>query len=280
MKLAVVIVFFHPSEADVDMARVLGSRYEGVIVDNSESSQPEADFGHIEYIANLRNAGIAGAQNAGIAHCLHQLQATHIVFLDQDSRVSPDYPDRMVTEYEKVRRWLPNLGSLGPAIVNQQTGEVYTSDIHHDHHLSPTVIEKSFIISSGSCVSSEVLDVVGMNTDSLFMDFVDSEWCWRARAEGYVCAMTQDIRMSHQVGRKLIHVGPFRDILSAPPRYFFQFRNYLWLTRLAYVPRKWKVLTGLKYLLRMIYVPFTPHGLRSYWNIWRGIIAGFRNPLI
>jgi rhamnosyltransferase len=66
-------------------------------------------------------------------------------------------------------------------------------------------------------------------------------------------------------------------ILSSPGRYFYQFRNYLWLVRRKYVPLQWKIAMGIKYAARFIYFPLCiPSGVACWKNMLKGIRAGFK----
>ena len=86
--IAVVIVLFNPSESDIQNVRELSVVYDGVVVDNSETPCiGEPTIGRLKYVCNKRNLGIAKAQNIGISTLLDQNAYTHIVFLDQDSRL-------------------------------------------------------------------------------------------------------------------------------------------------------------------------------------------------
>jgi len=88
--------------------------------------------------------------------------------------------------------------------------------------------------------------------------------------------MTSTVSINHQVGSKTINLGICRDIASAPFRYYYQTRNYLWLLRRSYVPKRWKITTGIKCFLRLFYVPFfVPQGWKAMHFIMKGIRAGF-----
>ena len=128
-------------------------------------------------------------------------------------------------------------------------------------------------------MSRRVLEDVGLNEEQLFIDFVDSEWCWRAVAKGYRCCMTTNIVMTHHIGRRIITIGPIKDIISSPQRYFYQYRNYLWMLRRPYVPRQWKISVGVKSILRLFYFPFfIKDGWKSWKYMWKGIWKGLSAP--
>lgn len=272
---ATVIILYEPSEAERSNVSRFAQANEGVLIDNSSAACFQAStVGRMRYVWLGGNKGIAAAQNEAVRLLLSEGKYEQIVFLDQDSRVDSDYPEKIVKEMIRAAAEVGDVGIIGPLVVNRQSDEVYSSSIHKDRFVGTDLVERGFIISSGSCVSASVLQRVGLADDRLFIDYVDSEWCWRARAKGYRSVVTCRVRMSHQVGRRLIHIGPFRDIVSAPFRYEYQFRNYLWLLRRQYVPRAWKVATGIKFAIRLFYLPWIKNGLSSWRYAWKGICKG------
>ena len=206
-----------------------------------------------------------------------QPHITHILFLDQASRVGLDYPDAITHEYEQIARQCP-LSLLGPSVENVETGEVFRPVLHEEPPTSEGFIRRREIISSGSCTSVECLREVGLNDAKMFIDYVDFEWCWRAASKGYQCGVTDRLTIRHHVGNKTISILGYLIIVSAPPRYFYQYRNYLWLLRRKYVPLRWKVNMGIKYLARLVYFPFfIRHGSQCWKYMVKGICAGLRS---
>lgn len=280
---ALVIVLFHPSADDIAHVSMLASQVCGAVVDNSDAPCVQTDaIGRMTYICNGKNLGIASAQNIGIRTLLAQhLGLRHIVFLDQDSRLGPDYVAQISEAFDAISRELPRLALLGPTAFRQDDGSEYKSVIHHDPSAATSLpfILRREVISSGSCISTAALADIGLNDEPLFIDYVDFEWCWRARSKGYVCGITPAVRIAHKVGqRELTFPGGYRVIISAPFRYFYQYRNYLWLCRRSYVPRQWKINKGVKLFLRLLYFPILVRGGYARWkHMLRGIKAAFRS---
>ncbi len=263
-KVGVLIVVFHPNEDDIKAkAMRLGNDFCTVLVDNTPGNGIDLGGRNVKHIALHENTGIANAQNRGIEYLAAQ-GCTHIVFFDQDSECSEQYVHDIANEYDRISHQNPKLFLLGPRVVNKTNGEAYRSVVHGEHEDADGFIAKREIISSGSCASTEKLYAVGLLDARLFIDFVDFELCWRAEAEGYVCGITCNVTLPHKVGeRELRFPHGYRVIISAPFRYYYQYRNHLWLCRKAYVPVQWKVNRGAKNMLRMLYFPFLVKGWRS-----------------
>lgn len=276
MQIAVIIILYNPKPTDIDHVRQLAERYRGVVVDNSAMPSLSSDhIGQMDYIFNHGNLGIAEAQNRGMERAMEDGRISHIVFLDQDSRVSAGYPDEIAAQYEAVRARQPRLALLGPTVVRNDSGEEYRSALHKDTAPEDGLIVRRDVISSGSCVATEVLREVGLNDARLFIDFVDFEWCWRAESKGYVCGITPKVQIRHKVGADELRIGQHTVIISAPIRYYYSCRNYLWLLHRTYVPRQWKVAQGVKQLLRFVYFPLLVKGGCKRWKFMvRGWAAG------
>ena len=276
--VAVVLVFYNPSESDIQNARTLSSVYGGVIIDNSDKPfTDETMIGRMRYVCNHKNLGIAEAQNIGIKHILELGGYRHIVFLDQDSRLSASYPQDITSEFIHISSTVTNLASLGPTVSNKDTGEEYRSAIHTYQTDENGFSQRRHIISSGSCIPTKILRDVGFMDGGMFIDYVDYEWCWRAASKGYVCGITSKIHINHKVGKKELHIGNYKIIISAPFRYYYQYRNYFWLIRKKYVPLQWKIATGIKFSLRLVYFPLIVDGGTECWKfIIKGIKHGVR----
>ena len=278
--VAVVIILYNPSNDETANVQKLSEVHSGVIVDNSPEPAFSDDWlGKMHYVPLRENVGIAKAQNIGTRYVLEQTEATHVVFLDQDSTVPSSYPQDIANCFETVKRDFPCLAFLGPSTENKVTGKAYKSVIHKDHALTDDFIPRRELISSGGCTTRAVLEEVGLNEECLFIDYVDFEWCWRAECKGYICGFTPKVIIKHKVGQNTIYVFGYTIIVSSPVRYYYQFRNHLWLSRRGYVPLQWKINHGIKHLARLIYFPILiKSGGKCWKNMVRGLAAGISTP--
>ena len=274
--IGVVIIVFHPNPKLLESKlKQLGGDVAIVVVDNTPNKVIEIEQTNVAYIPLRENTGIANAQNVGIGNLLKR-GCTHVVFFDQDSDFTEKYVRSIVDEYERISTVRENLFLLGPSVINKTNGEEYRSVIHSDKKADQGFVEKREIISSGSCVSMAKLNKVGAMDALLFIDYVDFEHCWRANSKGYVCGITQNVTLPHKVGNNELHFPHgYRVIISAPFRYYYQYRNWLWLCRKGYVPRQWKINTCIKFMSRIIYFPFVVNEWKSIEkNMFKGIHDG------
>ncbi len=271
--VAVIVVLYYSKKANYNS--LFGkSDICLILIDNTPERVLSISGGNVYYIPLKRNRGIAAAQNIGIQKAIEKC-CSHIVFFDQDSVIELNYISDIVAQYEHVEACIGNLFLLGPTVFNGRTGAEYKSVIHKDRVLFAEFIPRQVIISSGSCVSITKILNVGCLRERLFIDYVDFEWCWRANRMGLVSGITPSVKLRHFVGQKEFKIFGQLVIISSPFRYFYQYRNYLWLLRKKYVPFRWKVNTGIKFILRIIYFPFCIKNWQQIeCNMWKGIWYG------
>lgn len=270
--VGIVIVLYNPAPHDLERLYALARSVRGAVVDNSETPLFDPSrAGRMTYIALGRNCGIAHAQNAGISALQRQEGIDYIIFLDQDSSFSVEFIERLYHTFQNVSAH--RLAALGPQIIDEASDRPAASPFHPSAYDSEGLCLVREIISSGSIVRKAVFDEIGLMDDSLFIDYVDFEWCWRARSHGYSVGRTANVSLPHTVGRRTLRLGRYEVPISAPQRYYYQFRNFLWLSRRRYVPFQWKMATGIKTLLRFFYIPFIT-GCGTMKHILRGLKDG------
>ncbi|WP_297095249.1 glycosyltransferase [uncultured Draconibacterium sp.] len=231
---------------------------------------------NILYSPLRENRGIAEAQNIGIKKAKRIEGITHILFLDQDSRIRKDFPLKMIEEYDKVINQVPKLAAIGPTPINIVSNTPYKQEKNTPDNKELDYHFASKLISSGMLISLKTIEDVGMMDSSLFIDTVDFEWCWRANAKGYKCCMTNRVEMLHKVGEKDYSLFGYKILLSSPSRYYYQYRNLIILLKRNYVPINWKFKNILKKIFFLVYIPLVaPNSKKIISNMIQGIKDGF-----
>lgn len=269
-----IIVFYNPS---IDIVKkweyfIIEHPYISfVIVDNSVQNNWDVCLNNCTYIPLHENKGIATAQNEGISHAI-KCGGKHIIFFDQDSEVEASYCDSMFSEYGRIKQQEPTLAILGPTIVNKETNATYkTCTVDNELGYSLT----NCLISSGTIVETRILKEVGLMEDILFIDAVDFEWCWRACSKGYKCAMTSNVELPHKVGQNSKTFLGLPFIISSPFRYFYQYRNWIWLLHRSYVPRSWKIRNSVRRIAELFIIPLlADKKYETVLNMLKGLTNG------
>ncbi|MFL9939502.1 glycosyltransferase family 2 protein [Paraburkholderia graminis] len=280
----VVIVFYRPDRDCVVRANRLAQVWPCVVIDNTESVSTPHALGldeRIDYVANGANLGIATALNQGIERLI-ATSCTSALLFDQDSEPSEqllrELPETLAAERLRDRR----VALIGPAYEDARLrgvapfvrfGYLWLRRIP-PQGVKP--IDVDFLITSGSCVNLDVWREVGPMDDGLFIDFVDLEWCARARAKGCSVLGAPALRLAHELGGEPVKVFGRNYPGHSAVRHYYLFRNAIALIRRGYVPWSWKSTELVKMPVRLvIYALFMQprllHLRLSLLGIWHGL---------
>lgn len=263
VRVLAIVVTFHPERHTLSslLDALCAQVDEVLVVDNT----PAADDGVWRMLAlgaqeqsGLRmlrlgcNQGIATALNVGIEVALAE-GFSHVLLSDQDSLPAEGMVDGLLRAEDRALAAGRKVGGVGPVYLDQVTGIRFPFQVREPGDLfysrrsvderNPD-IETLSLISSGTLIRLSVLKDVGCMLESLFIDYVDVEWCHRALAKGYVLVGTNDALMYHNRGEQCLSVWFFgwRKFNGyGATRLYYQFRNFVYLAKLGYVPLYWKI---------------------------------------
>jgi rhamnosyltransferase len=208
-----------------------------IIVDNGSADQDAlyaaaTTAGQVEFIALGGNAGIAKAQNIGIARAL-EAGADYIWLSDQDTTYPASYILQMRAHLEELKGQ-DDFAALGPVYMDTTQGEIQLlvrySPFKKMFRAAPGLNTVGEIIASGVIIPRAAILRVGLMREDLFIDMVDLEWCWRAIN---VCKMrlhvAGDVQITHSLGDSFERVGGKTYVLRSPTRHYYMVRNTLGL---------------------------------------------------
>jgi rhamnosyltransferase len=258
-KVFAVIAAFNP---DLDrLARVIqavsGQAAHVVVVDDASTERSPTGLGAAVTLIELpANAGLAAALNRGAKAALEQ-GATHLLFLDQDSVAPAELVERLLQELDGQAP----VAAVGPAWSDERTGR-----------RGGRAGQTSFLIMSGMLVPAPVFEKLGGFDETLGVDSVDREWCFRALAAGYCLLQVTDVALDHRIGDAPLRGGWTRH---RPERLYSMMRNRVLLYRRGYVPWRWKVVDVVRAAgkLVMFSVFFAPRG-QNLRQMLRGLRDG------
>jgi GT2 family glycosyltransferase len=206
-KVWVVIVTWNRIEAIVSCLLSLNAlvyqNFELVVVDNgSEDGTVErlrAIFPRLNLIANTRNQGYTGGNNAGIRYALER-GADYVLILNNDTRVHP----RLINELLKVAESDPRTAVVGAKAMWMDTpgknGTIWAAwcELTYGPNLTwvygrdapdstfySKVREVDQVIGCGFMWRRQALLEVGLLDTDFFGYHEDVDWCYRARAQGW-----------------------------------------------------------------------------------------------
>jgi rhamnosyltransferase len=278
-----VVVFYRPDAACVARANRIAKHTQCVVVDNTEGAGGSEALGldpGIVYIGNGANLGIATAINQGVDHLI-TAQYKFALLFDQDSEPSFELIGALpaLLAREAARR---PVALIGPAYEDARLGGVAPFvrfaylRLQRVRPVGATPIDVDFLISSGSCINLDVWRHVGPMDDALFIDFVDLEWCVRAKSRGYAVLGAPALRLAHELGGEPVKVFGRRYPSHSPLRHYYLFRNAVALIGRSYVPWTWKSTELVKFpgrlLIYSIFLrPRFEHVKMALIGIWHGL---------
>lgn len=243
---AVIVICFNPMESKVKnlINKVSGDGTVVYIANNGGMS--------VELIDSLKGEGvevITFDENLGLGKAINEIaeivpQTVRVIFtFDQDSSPPENYILRTWDHYVRLAERQEKLGVLTPSFVDARSGYQYQQKAIAT---GEEFTELTITLQSGMCIPIDVWRANKFNPE-LFIEFVDTEWCYRIKSKGYKVLQMNDVVMHHEVsdqapkeflGFKLLKYKPIR-------RYYF-FRNAIFLLKQSYVPlyNKVRLLTG------------------------------------
>ncbi len=289
IKIGAVLVLYNPDAIVVaNCIQSLSTQVWRIcIVDNSSADNSEKLLSHnniIDYIPMYKNIGIAAAQNVGIKHLIDN-GCDYILLTDQDSIIPQEAVRMLLTTYTDLKAQGIDVGGTGSYAYNKQTNKPYPYGVNFIREQGEKkaegerVVQVSFLMNSISLFPVSFFHETGLMCEPLFIDGVDSEICWRAtHLHGKQFFINENVKIMHLLGLGSRNMSTHTISITPPYRFFYQMRNYLWLSRCKYVPRKWIIYNGIKYLMKLVYYPlFMPPRIQYINNMYKGVIAGLNS---
>jgi len=255
-----VVVCFHP---DLKNLQSLSFKLhqEGVPVvwvnNGPVGSLKAAQTPHVANIIELaHNLGVATALNRGFEWALQNGYEAVITF-DQDSQPPAGMVGQLSQAWLQAAGAFSRIAAIGPATVDLASGQDMFSFEPYNwtrHRFLPSQ-KKTYVvdhlITSGCLTPCSVWQDVGPMNDSLFIDWVDNEWCARARLKGYTLLMDGGTKMGHSIGEVSRPILWRRFHLHAPIRHYYLLRNAIQIAKQSQFDPGWRM-HHLLYAARVI----------------------------
>ena len=257
--MAIVIVTYNPNIILLEHTLSELNDYQIVISDNNSSNFEEIKKISFRYNFHLiklsDNLGIGVAQNESIKYILSKKKADFIFFMDQDSFILKSELITLTQDYIKLNHKYKKIAAICATI-----GEIKKNQYK-------TIQEN---ISSGTLIPINMFKEIGLMYDSLFIDWIDYEWCWRAIKEGYFVVKDYNCIMQHQIGTQ---EKIFGKLMVAPFRLYYVFRNTIILLKEKRTLNQyeWKFFLVKQFIFNIL---FCPDRILRFKYICRGIKDG------
>lgn len=292
-EVTAVVVLYNPDVAFVvRLLQSLSGQVETTILaDNSEESCKQS-IDHlltaaVQYLWMGGNLGLGAAHNRGITRAFAD-GADYVLLLDQDSLPSEQMVLSLLCGAQKYLQNHPQekLGAIGPSY-NDANGQEQSPFVILDgwrirraEDSAGEFVKVVHLISSGTLIPHSAIEVVGPMNEELFIDYVDSEWCWRASHCGLTLLGYKNATMEHCLGDESIRLLGKSITLRSPLRCYYTMRNGVWLLRQPFVPLRWSVADALRLLgMFVLFSVFSRQRVKSVKMMIRGLVDGLRSKM-
>jgi rhamnosyltransferase len=253
-----------------------------IIVNNSpEISIDLFKSNQVTLINNPGNIGLGAALNIGILEAKKQ-GIEMVALFDQDTLLPSDFTQNML-KHINTYQGLKIAALFSPVFFNQVTDD-YGSIINFKPFRlirskpdkKKKITHPQYVITSGSFIPISILDDVGLMREELFIDFLDIEWCLRARAKGYQIVSFSKVEIVHYLGDLSISFMGTNYPIHSPLRMYYFFRNAIYLYRLKETDWNWRIIDASRNFFRILfYMLFVKNRLTYFKYIIKGHYHGF-----
>lgn len=250
--------------------------YELVVVDNGSTDDSVAaiskQYPDITLLQTGANLGYAGGNNVGL-HWALEHGADYLLILNNDTVVPPD----LLSNFVNSAKSLPTGSVLGARIYFHDkpdtlwfAGGFWRSAENSVEHLgcgqkdcvdTNYAEEVDYITGCALFADAATFRQVGLLDEQFFLTFEETDWCYRARALGHKCIVTQDAKLWHKVS------ASFGGSDSPLVNYFITRNKLLWAKK--HLPQRDRISLhkdSLRILWRIIFPQFNWPQSDSSWG--------------
>lgn len=249
MTISGIVVTYNPPAEFMDHLEVWMSQVDQLLLVD-DGSTPEwrehacrsikEKYKRVDFLFNQGNLGIAASLNRGFVRLMEEHQDLAFVF-DQDSLPSPgmvaaildvhqNHPDR-----SRIAIVAPNI--IIPSANNsfsflQPRGRFSYKRIRCADQQS--LEDVSIVITSGAMYNLDAYRQIGPFREDFFIDYVDTEYCLRARQQGYKIVVACRAQLRHRLGSQIEkRFGPItmHPTFHSPARWYYINRNRIRMIR-------------------------------------------------
>jgi rhamnosyltransferase len=281
---AIVVTYFPAAGCADNLAALAPQVGKVLVVDNGSDA---ATLEPVEVAARRlgatvvrlgSNLGVAAALNVGLELAREQ-GFRWLATFDQDSQCTPG----MIEEMARVLGCYPEpdrVAIISPSYVDRTLGFTVRQGRSEAAGEGWRILRTT--MTSGNLVNVEIATAVGGFDDSLFIDYVDHEFCLRLRSHGYRVVQATCATLLHSLGamerRRFIFrlVAPTHH--SAVRRYYQSRNRYLLWRQYWRHEVKWVAQDIRRFVFEAMYMVLYEKQSRAKLSmVLRGLRDGLRN---
>lgn len=285
-KILAVIVTYNPLASTLQsLLNSIQAQVDQVLIidnhsDNYSDIALQVNTANLSLLQNSTNLGLACAYNHAIAYARAQ-GFQQLLLLDQDSMPAPEMVRNLASALQLYNKDTLRAAAAGPRYMDIKHSEYKCFLRFNGWHIEylpcdpGEIVESDHLISSGALIDVRAIDKIGGFTDELFIDYVDTEWCLRARQQQLKLLGVGSANMSHSIGESCIKIFSRIVTLHSPTRVYYQFRNKTWLMKQAWITWNWRVLDTIRSLkIALVLCTLAPNRWANFVNMVAGVSHG------
>lgn len=237
-----------------------------ILVDNNSTDNSQEILmrtfhmdSQVDLVFSEKNTGYAGGNNIGIKKAL-QKQADYICVLNNDVVIDNDFLQPLIEQLQND----DEIGVVGPCVLNGDnvvnTGnEINFLSISFSHGLNSGVPHKSIMdkkincdFLTGACLvfRSDIINSVGMLPEAYFLNYEETEWCWKIREAGYKVVCYTSSTIYHEGEKSINKVNGMQVYFLRRNIVLFEIRNAKFLQKCIFFPKLfiWSILQTIYHL--------------------------------
>ena len=236
--IAALIVTYNPDSKFIACVTAISNQVSHVvIIDNGSSPNSKIilekakEFNNVNIIFNEENVGLATALNQGV-DILRDLNYHWAITLDQDSTATPEMAYELLSTLNRCSE-IKKVAFVGPYIKDEGSLSSEPKWLSQNRYF-PFLFKRvecqgrdldnvTMVITSGALTNLDMFQTLGPFKDSFFIDYIDTEYCLRAKTNGYKIMVSCKALMYHNLGSKKEIKTLF---LSFKPTFHKPFRRY------------------------------------------------------
>jgi len=255
-KVAAVVVGYEPDIKIMDelLSSLLSQVDLLILADNGGAEAylafSEEKRARVKYLQMGGNKGLGVALNAGF-ECAIQCGMEYLVTFDQDSHAQPDLIAKLLESMNTARAKDEKCAAVSPVFYDRRDGMEINFPFYQSVNGSIRPVFKAesadglvladVLITSGMLIRTDVWQGGAKYNEGMFVDFTDSEWCFRVRSMGYHLYGSLNVSMGHALSDappvKFLGFSFFR---YSPIRRYFFFRNTVAVCQMDHTPTCWR----------------------------------------
>ena len=229
-ELTAILVSFNKLPSKEDIEKIFNGGINNICVVNNNINFSEESFlsshNNIYFLQNKNIGGLAGAYNKALDFVYENIKSsTHIVFLDDDSDfialkkfIDSQHTQKFLNNNERM--------VMSPRYIEtatQMLGRCVELRRFYYKVFLPTkknLVKVSFVINSFSIWPIKVISEIGEFDTRLGIDYIDTDFCMRAKALNIPIYINNEIKFNHTIGKRIFYKFLWLDLQSSGHHYF------------------------------------------------------------